>query len=573
MARELGRMMSIMIQAHRQVWLSQSRLTDKARKTLQGLPVVPGTVFGPAAQEALDRTIQVGQTRQQLLCLHRVPPPGRGRARGRGHLAAPRIHPPPAHFSDPSFAQGQARGRGIGRAQSRPFWPPGPVGPPNRPLGAKGLNTEATGPAIETFTHQQLSYWAAQAVDPWVLTTLTHRAPFEPLERTELKWLSYKTVLLLAITSAKRVGELHALSVSESCLRWNPDQSGITLWPNMDFLPKFILIVGSSHLRPFVNGVVPLPEGRMLFGFMSTPGACADELTIEMVIVYDFPPRLNHPLDHQELLRQEFRRVAARMGPSQLRREHLLDAMEKISPSQLPNPVLHDDEGRALCVQSPAEPKTTEVPPATEVTSPEVALEKVAELQTTPGVVTVNTATLSAPQPDGGTRVEQVSSVKTEAVQFLCTQIEGEMSDPGWAGRKLKRRCQTPFFLDENETKTNVTKALHAPITHAPKASLADSCAHSCAHTLIHMHRAAGGQGARTHTVAAGTVPVPGGRKKRDDLWSYFRYSPNDNKTQCLVRGRGDETDDSCGATASSCCGFKLSGKNTTNLKRHLFVD
>ncbi|CAJ1064751.1 zinc finger BED domain-containing protein 4-like [Xyrichtys novacula] len=76
-----------------------------------------------------------------------------------------------------------------------------------------------------------------------------------------------------------------------------------------------------------------------------------------------------------------------------------------------------------------------------------------------------------------------------------------------------------------------------------------------------------------THTVAAGTAAVPGGRKKRDDLWSYFRYSPSDNKTQCLVRGRGDETDDSCGATACSCCGFKLSGKNTTNLKRHNFID
>ncbi len=54
--------------------------------------------------------------------------------------------------------------------------------------------------------------------------------PFEPLSQERLKWSSMKTAFLLAMTSAKGVGELHALSVNKLCLRWNPDGSGVTLW-------------------------------------------------------------------------------------------------------------------------------------------------------------------------------------------------------------------------------------------------------------------------------------------------------------------------------------------------------
>ncbi|CAJ1066118.1 zinc finger BED domain-containing protein 4-like [Xyrichtys novacula] len=88
-----------------------------------------------------------------------------------------------------------------------------------------------------------------------------------------------------------------------------------------------------------------------------------------------------------------------------------------------------------------------------------------------------------------------------------------------------------------------------------------------------HTHAQSGRWTRRTHTdtVAAGTAAVPGGRKKRDD------FGPTSDTVQVTIKHNvlyGDgETDDSCGATASSCCGFKLSGKNTTNFKRHLFVD
>ncbi|XP_041802371.1 uncharacterized protein LOC121613147, partial [Chelmon rostratus] len=80
---------------------------------------------------------------------------------------------------------------------------------------------------------------------PLVLDALCS-PPFEPLAQAGLRWLSVKTAFLLAITSAKRVSELHALSVSSSCLRWNSDGSGVTLWPNPAFLPK---VLSNSHLN------------------------------------------------------------------------------------------------------------------------------------------------------------------------------------------------------------------------------------------------------------------------------------------------------------------------------------
>lgn len=115
MSRELGRMMSYIVQARRQVWLSQSSLTEASRRTLRGLPVEPGTVFGSAAQEALDRTIQADQTRQQLASLRRMPPPNRPPPRrGRVPPAASRPSIPP-----PARAGGQRRSQRPTQEQTR----------------------------------------------------------------------------------------------------------------------------------------------------------------------------------------------------------------------------------------------------------------------------------------------------------------------------------------------------------------------------------------------------------------------------------------------------------------------
>ncbi len=50
-----------------------------------------------------------------------------------------------------------------------------------------------------------------------VLNTLT-QALFEPLESVHINLIYLKKLLLLALASAKQVGELYALSVHQACL-------------------------------------------------------------------------------------------------------------------------------------------------------------------------------------------------------------------------------------------------------------------------------------------------------------------------------------------------------------------
>ncbi|MGH0151620.1 UNVERIFIED_CONTAM: hypothetical protein FKN15_037060 [Acipenser sinensis] len=72
-----------------------------------------------------------------------------------------------------------------------------------------------------------------------VLNALT-KPPFEPMHSAELKLLSFKTAFLVAVTSAKRVSELQALSVAKACLYFAKDRSRVTLRTNPAFLPKTI---------------------------------------------------------------------------------------------------------------------------------------------------------------------------------------------------------------------------------------------------------------------------------------------------------------------------------------------
>uniref|UniRef100_A0A8D3DIW2 Uncharacterized protein n=1 Tax=Scophthalmus maximus TaxID=52904 RepID=A0A8D3DIW2_SCOMX len=156
---------------------------------------------------------------------------------------------------------------------------------------------------------------------------------------------------------------------------------------------KFLLVVGDSHLRSLVDGFVKMPEGRLSFGFMSTPGAsqqpdCQQDLceagvdfaffykyvmmiifgttnlcVCVAVVVLDFPPHLTADADHQKLMREEFHRVAARMGVKYLSTaEHFPLDCPGICDS-LGMPILSQLFWQAAYVQLEAIAPTEAVPP------------------------------------------------------------------------------------------------------------------------------------------------------------------------------------------------------------------
>ena len=68
------------------------------------------------------------------------------------------------------------------------------------------------------------------------------RPPFEPFDSADLKVISLKTILLLALSTAKRVSDLHALSVSPDCMRFSGDGRKVLLKPHLAFVPKNMVV-------------------------------------------------------------------------------------------------------------------------------------------------------------------------------------------------------------------------------------------------------------------------------------------------------------------------------------------
>ncbi len=88
-------------------------------------------------------------------------------------------------------------------------------------------------------------------VPPWDLAVVLEalcKPPFEPIEEVSERLLTLKTVLLLAISSLKRVGDLQALSVAPSFKDFAPGLAKHFLYPRVGYVPK----VPSSVSRPVI---------------------------------------------------------------------------------------------------------------------------------------------------------------------------------------------------------------------------------------------------------------------------------------------------------------------------------
>ncbi len=102
------------------------------------------------------------------------------------------------------------------------------------------------------------------AVPSWDLSVVLEglvTAPFEPLESASERILTLKVVLLLALTSLKRVGDLQAFSVSETCMDFAPGLVKVTLRPRPGYIPKVlstsfrsqVVTLHSFHPPPFAS--------------------------------------------------------------------------------------------------------------------------------------------------------------------------------------------------------------------------------------------------------------------------------------------------------------------------------
>ena len=69
-------------------------------------------------------------------------------------------------------------------------------------------------------------------------TQALSKSPYEPLREASFKHLTLKTVFLLAMASAGRRSELHALRFDQNYIQFKPKGAGVTLYFSPEFMRK-----------------------------------------------------------------------------------------------------------------------------------------------------------------------------------------------------------------------------------------------------------------------------------------------------------------------------------------------
>ena len=103
--------------------------------------------------------------------------------------------------------------------------------------------------------------------DLGVVLEALNKPPYEPLHEASFKYLALKTVFLLAMASARRRSELHALRFDQNYIQFKPKGAGVTLYFSPEFMRK-------NQKPNQVNDpwyIPAIPTGKPEFGAPNCP--------------------------------------------------------------------------------------------------------------------------------------------------------------------------------------------------------------------------------------------------------------------------------------------------------------
>ena len=103
--------------------------------------------------------------------------------------------------------------------------------------------------------------------DLGIVLEVLSKPPYEPLREASFKYLTLKTVFLLAMASAGKRSELHALRFDQNYIQFKPKGAGVTLYFSPEFMRK-------NQKPNQVNDpwyIPAVPTGRPEFGAPNCP--------------------------------------------------------------------------------------------------------------------------------------------------------------------------------------------------------------------------------------------------------------------------------------------------------------